>query len=54
MELNLSTTYHCWTNEQTERVNGVLEDIFEACIIDFRGAWEDHLSLVDFAYNNIY
>ena len=36
------------------RVNRVLEDILRLCIIDFRGTWEDHLPLVEFAYNNSY
>ena len=51
-ELNLSTAYHPQTDGQTERVNRVLEDLLRACIIDFGGSWEDHLPLVEFAYNN--
>ena len=25
-----------------------------ACILDLKGSWEEHLPLVDFAYNNSY
>ena len=25
-----------------------------ACVIDFRGKWDDHLSLIEFSYNNGY
>ena len=53
-ELNLSTTYHPQTDGHTERVNKVMEDLLRACILDFGGAWEDHLPLVEFAYNNSY
>ena len=31
-----------------------LEDMLRACILDFGGSWEDHLSLIEFAYNNSY
>ncbi|XP_070034353.1 uncharacterized protein [Nicotiana tomentosiformis] len=26
----------------------------QACVMDFRGSWDDHLPLIDFAYNNSY
>uniref|UniRef100_A0A2N9I1S3 RNA-directed DNA polymerase n=1 Tax=Fagus sylvatica TaxID=28930 RepID=A0A2N9I1S3_FAGSY len=32
----------------------ILEDMLRACAIDFRGSWEEHLPLVEFAYNNSY
>ena len=25
-----------------------------ACVLDLKGSWEEHLPLVEFAYNNIY
>ena len=53
-ELRLSTTYHPQTDGQTERVNRILEDLLRACILDFGGSWDDHLHLVEFAYNNSY
>ena len=53
-ELCLSTSYHPQTDGQTESVNRVLEDLLRACVLDFGGSWEDHLHLVEFAYNNSY
>ena len=35
-------------------MNRVLEDLLRACILDFGGSWDDHLHLVEFAYNNSY
>ena len=29
-----------------------LEDMLRACVLDFGGNWEDHMSLVEFSYNN--
>ena len=29
-----------------------LEDKLRACVLDLKGNWEEHLSLVEFAYNN--
>ncbi|GJV89963.1 putative reverse transcriptase domain-containing protein [Tanacetum coccineum] len=31
-----------------------LEDKLRACVIDFGGSWDTHLSLVEFSYNNSY
>ena len=28
--------------------------MLRACFLDFKGSWEDHLPLVEFAYNNSY
>jgi hypothetical protein len=28
--------------------------MLRACVIDFQGSWEDHIPLVEFAYNNSY
>ena len=39
---------------QTERVNQILEDMLRACVLDLGGSWEEHLPLVEFAYNNSY
>ncbi|KAL6329403.1 hypothetical protein AAG906_017719 [Vitis piasezkii] len=35
-----------------QRVIQVLEDLLRACILDLQGNWDDHLPLVEFAYNN--
>ena len=32
----------------------VLEDILRACVLDHKGGWEEHIPLVEFAYNNSY
>jgi hypothetical protein len=52
--LDLSTAFHPQTDGQTERVNQVLEDMLRACVLDFKGSWEEHLPLIEFAYNNSY
>ncbi|KAJ9556950.1 hypothetical protein OSB04_011564 [Centaurea solstitialis] len=31
-----------------------LEDMLRACVLDFGGSWDTHLSLVEFSYNNSY
>ena len=31
-----------------------MEDMLCACMLDFKGNWSNHLSLVEFAYNNNY
>lgn len=46
--LNLSTVYHPQTDGQTERVNPILEDPLRACVLDYRGSWEDYLHLIEF------
>lgn len=52
--VNLSTSFHPETDGQSERTIRILEDMLRACILDFKGSWEDHLALVEFAYNNSY
>ena len=32
----------------------MLEDMLQTCILDLNGSWEEHLPLVEFAYNNSY
>nr|CAN61139.1 hypothetical protein VITISV_009489 [Vitis vinifera] len=51
-KLSFSTAFHPQTDGQSERVIQVLEDLFRACILDLQGNWDDHLPLVEFAYNN--
>ncbi|XP_062118575.1 uncharacterized protein LOC133832217 [Humulus lupulus] len=53
-ELNLSTTHHPQTDGQSEKTIQTLEDRLRCCILDFGGSWGEHLSLVEFSYNNIY
>ena len=28
--------------------------MLRACVIDFKGSWDDHLPLIEFSYNNSY
>ena len=52
--LKLSTAFHPQTDGQAERVNQVMEDMLRACVLDFEMSWENHLPLIEFAYNNSY
>ncbi|GJR78467.1 putative reverse transcriptase domain-containing protein [Tanacetum coccineum] len=52
--LDMSTAYHPQTDGQSERTIQTLEDMLRACVLDFRGSWDVHLSLVEFSYNNSY
>jgi len=51
-KLNFITTFYPQTDGQTECLNRMLEDMLRLCVIDFKGNWNDHLPLVEFAYNN--
>nr|GEY46052.1 putative reverse transcriptase domain, ribonuclease H-like domain, aspartic peptidase domain protein [Tanacetum cinerariifolium] len=50
----MCTTYHPETDGQSERTIQTLEDMLQACAIDFGKGWEKHLPLVEFSYNNSY
>ena len=52
--LRFSTTFHFQTDCQSERTIQTLEDMLRACVIEFKGSWDTHLSLMEFAYNNSY
>ncbi|WMV18906.1 hypothetical protein MTR67_012291 [Solanum verrucosum] len=39
---------------QVERTIQTVEDMLRACVIDFKGNWDDHFPLIEFAYNNSY
>ena len=52
--LTMSTTFHPQTDGQSEMTIQVLEDMLRACVLDHKGIWEEHLPLVEFAYNNSY
>ena len=51
-QLLMSTAFLPQIDGQSERTIQVLEDMLRACVLDFKGSWEDHLPLVEFAYNN--
>ncbi|GKC72174.1 putative reverse transcriptase domain-containing protein, partial [Tanacetum coccineum] len=42
------------TDGQSERTIQTSEDMLRACVLDFKGSWDAHLSLVEFSYNNSY
>ena len=52
--LTMSTTFHPQTNGKSEMTIQLLEDMLRACILDHKGSREEHLPLVEFAYNNSY
>ncbi|GJZ31321.1 putative reverse transcriptase domain-containing protein [Tanacetum coccineum] len=50
--LDMSTANHPQTDGQSEHTIQTLEDMLRACVIDFGGSWDVHLSLAEFSYNN--
>ena len=52
--LHFSTTFHPQTYGQSERTIHTLEDMLRACVMEFKGSWDTHLALMEFAYNNSY
>nr|GFB51687.1 putative reverse transcriptase domain, ribonuclease H-like domain, aspartic peptidase domain protein [Tanacetum cinerariifolium] len=52
--LDMSTTYHPETDDQSERTIQTLEDMLRACTINFGKGWVNHLPLVELSYNNSY
>lgn len=51
---NSSTAFNPQTDGQSERTIQTLEDMLRACALDWTGSWDEHLPLVEFAYNNSY
>ena len=52
--LDFSIAFHPRKNGQSERTIQTLEDMLRMCVMDLGGSWDDHLPLVEFAYNNSY
>ena len=52
--LHFSIAFHPQTDGQSERTIQILDDMLKACVIEFKGSWDTHLSLMEFAYNNSY
>ena len=50
----MSTTFHPQMDGQSERTIQTLDDMLQACDLDLKGSWEEHLPLVEFTYNNSY
>ena len=44
--------FHPRADVLAERTIQTLEDMLRACVIDYKGSWDDHLPLIEFAYNN--
>src|SRR5262249_34900860 len=53
-QLQFSTAFHPQTDGQSERTIQILEDMLRACVLDFGDRWDNHLPLIEFAYNNSY
>ena len=51
-KLKLSIAFHLQTNGQMERTIQILEDMLHACVMEFKGAWNKYLPLIEFSYNN--
>jgi len=52
--VKFSTAFHPQTDGQAECTIQTLEDMLRACVVNFKGSWDDHLPLIEFAYNNSY
>lgn len=52
--LNFSTAFHPQLDGQSKRIIQTLEDMLRACVLDFKGNWDDHLPVIEFAYNSNY
>ena len=53
-QVSMSTSFHPQTDGQSKRTIQILEDMLRACVLDLKGSWDEHLPLVEFAYNNYY
>jgi hypothetical protein len=53
-KLKFSTAFHPQTDGQSERTIQTLEDMLRACMLDWKGEWDTHVVLAEFAYNNSY
>ena len=52
-QLRMSTAFHPQIDGHSKSIQ-VLEDMLRACVLDLKDSWEEHLTLVEFAYNNSY
>ncbi|TYK24155.1 Transposon Ty3-G Gag-Pol polyprotein [Cucumis melo var. makuwa] len=51
-KFHFSTAFHPHIDCLSERTIQTLEDMLRACVLQFKGNWDAHLSLMEFAYNN--
>ncbi|KAA3474119.1 reverse transcriptase [Gossypium australe] len=52
--LDFSIAFHPQSDDQSERLIQILEDMLRSSVIDFKGSWEDYLPLAEFTYNTSY
>ncbi|CAN6458921.1 unnamed protein product [Victoria cruziana] len=53
-QLKMNSAFHPHTDGQSERTILTIEDMLRACVLEWQGEWDKHLSLIEFAYNNSY
>jgi hypothetical protein len=53
-KLDMILAFHPQTDGQSEHTIQTLKDMLHACMLPWKGNWEDHLALAEFAYNNNY
>ena len=53
-KLHMSTAFHPQTDGQSEKTIQTLEEMLRACVVDFHGAWDKYVALIEFTYNNQY
>ena len=51
-KLVMSTAYHPQTDGQTERANRTLEEMLRSYVNITQSDWDEHLSVLEMAYNN--
>ena len=54
VKLNLSTAFHPKTDGKSERTIQTMEDMLRSCVLQFKGHWNEYLTLAEFTYNNSY
>jgi hypothetical protein len=53
-KLNFRSAYHPQTDDHTERVKQILEDMLRACALKDKRSWDKCLLYAEFSYNNSY
>jgi hypothetical protein len=48
------SAYHPQTDGQAERVNQILEDMLQACVLNYPDKWDKCLRFIEFSYKNSY
>ncbi len=52
--LNFSIAFHPHTDDQSERIIPIMEDMLRACVLEFEESSDTRLLLIEFSYNNSY